>query len=888
MGTASRLCTSCDTPVPDDAAFCPNCGEATPTGVIDDEQIDQQRLSAALKERYRIQQELGRGGMAVVYLAQDVKHDRQVAVKVMLPKLAATLGARRFLREIQIAANLNHPHIVALYDSGEADGFLYYVMPYVEGESLRARLKREPQLPIDTALQVTREAAEALDYAHEVGVVHRDIKPENLLLSRGHALVADFGIAKAVSSAGGSALTSTGISIGTPLYMSPEQATGDQNLDGRADIYSLGCVLYEMLAGQAPFTGPTAESIARQHLTTEPRPVTELRPTVPDGVSAAILRALAKTPADRFRVTSLFVEALASPTVHEGTRPPRRSWFRAALLAAISISLAVLAVILIGKDVQPGQDPYRVVVVSLENRTGDTTLALLGSLAADWITQGLQEIEVIDVVPRGTGVEPGPDLAGGVGSTGVGDPRAAGEATGAGTVVAGAYYRRGDSLEFQTQVIDATGERLLRAVAPVTGPLGASGTLLDSLRRRVTATVAAVLDRRLMVSTPVSPLPSLEAYRLYLEGYRTFYDVPQRMREALGYFYRAVALDSAFTDPRFYIVFAHQNLGEWSAADSNAQLLIPFRSQFSPYQRATLDWMLALLRGDRATALRAARARRVRHDAAVEAYRFNRPYEAIELLEGVGNQSALGFNYFKWITLMEAYHVVGDHRRELAEARRARELGPDRLRMLISEVRALAALGRLDDVERRLDESLLLPSEGMIVAVDVMIIAGGELRAHGHRDASLRVAERAVQWFTAHPPTERTGSGYKFGFAQTLYLAEQWEGARALFEESAPSDAPDVNIQGFLGVLAARRGDRAEALRISGQLEGMADPYDFGRDVYWQACIASQLGELDRAMVLLREAYARGRMFSVLLHTDMDLEPLRDHPEYEAFIKPKE
>jgi len=207
------------------------------------------RLTAALAGRYRIESELGAGGMATVYLAQDLKHRRQVAIKVLKPELASVLGPERFLREIEIAAQLTHPHILPLYDSGEAEGLLYYVMPYVEGESLRDRITREKQLPLDDALQVARETADALSYAHSHGVIHRDIKPENILLESGHAVVADFGIARAISAAGGERLTETGLAVGTPAYMSPEQAAGEKNLDGRSDLYALGCVLYEMLAG---------------------------------------------------------------------------------------------------------------------------------------------------------------------------------------------------------------------------------------------------------------------------------------------------------------------------------------------------------------------------------------------------------------------------------------------------------------------------------------------------------------------------------------------------------------------------------------------------------------------------------------------------------------
>ena len=282
-----------------------------------------ERLRAALADRYTIERELGRGGMATVYLARDLKHERLVAVKVLRPELAAALGAERFLREIKITANLNHPHVLPLLDSGSVEeqpstlppdrptAFLYYVMPYVEGESLRDRLNRDKQLPIADALKIASEVADALGSAHRHNCVHRDIKPENVLLQEGHAVVADFGVARAIEQAEETRLTETGISIGTPAYLSPEQAAGERDLDGRSDIYALGCVLYEMLAGQPPFTGPTIESIVRQHLAAEPQSVTMVRPTVPSEVDAAVSKALAKAPADRFQTAEELVAALS-------------------------------------------------------------------------------------------------------------------------------------------------------------------------------------------------------------------------------------------------------------------------------------------------------------------------------------------------------------------------------------------------------------------------------------------------------------------------------------------------------------------------------------------------------------------------------------------------
>jgi len=305
-----------------------------------------QHLSTALADRYRLERELGQGGMATVYLAEDVKHHRQVAIKVLRPELAAALGHERFLREITTTANLRHPHILPLYDSGEADGFLYYVMPLVEGESLRDRLDREKQLPLADALGIAREVADALSYAHSRGIVHRDIKPENILLESGHAVVADFGIARAVTAAGGEKLTGTGMAVGTPQYMSPEQAAGEQDLDGRSDLYSLGCVLFEMLAGQPPFTGPTVESVVHQHLMAIPPPVTQLRPSVPPEVVAALQRALAKAPADRFNPVAQFAVALAPSAVAAapGLRDPRS---RAAMGIGAAALLAAVAIIVL-------------------------------------------------------------------------------------------------------------------------------------------------------------------------------------------------------------------------------------------------------------------------------------------------------------------------------------------------------------------------------------------------------------------------------------------------------------------------------------------------------------------------------------------------------------
>jgi len=332
------------------------------------------RLAAALADRYRIDRELGAGGMATVYLAHDLRHERDVAIKVLHPDLGAALGGDRFLAEIRTTARLQHPHILPLLDSGEADGLLFYVMPLVTGETLRARLEREQQLPVTDAVQIAREVADALGHAHALGVVHRDIKPENILLQGGHALVADFGIALAVQTAGGQRMTQTGLSLGTPQYMSPEQAMGDRMVDARSDIYALGAVTYEMLAGEAPFTGPSVQAIVARLLTESPRALGAQRKSVPENVEAAVMQALEKLPADRFASAAEFAAALTGvgatramtrATVAAGPLglPPRAT--SAIVVGSIAVTVGALAFALSSRT---PDTPSRVVRYELTSR----------------------------------------------------------------------------------------------------------------------------------------------------------------------------------------------------------------------------------------------------------------------------------------------------------------------------------------------------------------------------------------------------------------------------------------------------------------------------------------------------------------------------------------
>jgi serine/threonine-protein kinase len=311
-----------------------------------------ERLRESLANSYDIERELGRGGMSAVFLAHDRKHDRVVAIKVLHPELAANLGPERFLREIKLAARLSHPHIVPLFDSGDAGGLLYYVMPYVEGESLRERLNREQQLSVEESVRHGCAIASALDYANRQGVVHRDIKPENVMIHEGVAMVTDFGIAKADGPADAATLTQAGMMIGTPAYASPEQASGELDLDGRSDQYSLGCVVYEMLSGERPFKGGNARAVLARRLTETARPLRAIRSTVPESVEHAVARAMATDPTRRFANCAQFAQALASSSINTPSdtlvlpprvaRPARRRWLGAGLVALLASGAALL------------------------------------------------------------------------------------------------------------------------------------------------------------------------------------------------------------------------------------------------------------------------------------------------------------------------------------------------------------------------------------------------------------------------------------------------------------------------------------------------------------------------------------------------------------------
>ena len=494
-------------------------------------------LRDALADRYAVERELGRGGMATVFLAEDRKHNRPVAIKVLHSELAAALGAERFLREIEIAARLQHPHILPLYDSGSAAGFLYYVMPYVEGESLRDRLNREKQLSLEDTLRVATEVASALAYAHSRGVVHRDIKPENIMLSGGTAVVADFGIARAVTAAGdGQHLTQTGTLIGTPAYMSPEQATGSTELDGRSDEYSLACVVYEMLVGEPPFTGPTAQAVIARHSLDMVSPPSIVRTTIPDAVEGAILRALSKVPADRYPTATLFAEALNTPSAATGAyrratlerglkRPPSvvRRLLPVAAVVAVLGGYFVIRSARAGRGVATsGLDPKHIAVLYFDDLSRDNSLGYLADGLTEALIDALRQVPTLTVASK----------------NGVGLYRSSAvrldsvaRALSVGTIVAGSVEEVGGRYRVSVNLIDGASGADLGKRASFEQPVGAVLAIRDSLTRRAVEFLRVRLGEELRLREERAGTQSVAAWSLVQQGERTRKDAESRLQK---------------------------------------------------------------------------------------------------------------------------------------------------------------------------------------------------------------------------------------------------------------------------------------------------------------------------------------------------------------------
>lgn len=859
-----------------------------------------ERLKAALEDRYTVKREIGRGGMATVFLAEDLKHNRKVAIKVLLPDLAASLGGERFLREIEISAGLNHPHILVLYDSGEADGLLYFVMPYVEGESLRDRLERDQYLTVEEALEVARQVADALEHAHAHGVVHRDIKPANIMLAEGGALVMDFGVAKAVAAVGETKLTRAGLIAGTPDYMSPEQASG-QEIDARSDLYSLGCVLYEMLGGEPPLTGPTAQAILARRMAEVPTPLGLLRDTVPRGVDYVTQRLLAKLPIDRYasaaELSGALEDALQGRIEVPAPVSPKHRMHRA-LIAGLGAGLVLVlvwgATVLFPRG-PPDLDPQRVAVLPLENRTGDSDL--------DHVGQDLAE-RIGDVIRReGVGsLVPAVDLAAAVGST----PTEMGASTGAGRVVSGGYSRDADSLRFRvvvTSSVDAVELGTATSVAPVTRPSRATSDIEEQV-----AVIFLMLSDEKNPSAWV-PLPALESYRTTREAIQLFDE------GGMGVFNTAVA--AARQDPGFLLprLYAYARARDSTTADSVWRSISPRRQALPP------DWLtwlesLEVMRGlgprdSYASDIYRATGRQTEalpsngtywwH--AVSCMDLNRPGEAIAAHETAVRLATEDPTSLRWTSCAscarasvvgstDAYHALGKHEEELNSVRVLLELDPEDLAYRYLELRAFIGLERLREAEAGLDALASLSHSWVGSPGRAISLLGMSLRQHGHIEAAERVMQRAIRWH-AELPGEQAGTyRSRVDHAFSLYQAGRWPEARAVLDALDDETPATVQYAGLMARIAARLGDRAAVAQHEETLQQLDASTALlrGQPKLELARISALMNDRAGALTLLRQAVAEGAgrdVFVLPSQIALDFANLVDYEPYREFMRPK-
>ncbi len=854
------------------------------------------RLQSTLARRYTIERELGSGGMGSVYLALDRKHRRRVALKVLPPDLAMALGTDRFLREIEIVARLSHPNVVPLHDSGQAAGLLYYVMPFVDGESLRDRLRREDRLPVGDAITIAREVGDAVGYAHGMGVVHRDIKPGNILLSSGHARLSDFGIARAARAAGGEKLTESGLRVGTTAYMSPEQASGAPDVDGRSDIYSLGCVLYEMLAG-----AQAAEPILAGRFSGSLPGIRTLRPETPEAIEQALHRALAPSRADRFATAAEFVQALAAPTHSGGSelvtvKVPnvrRRRWVAVGAALAAGLALAIGSMI----ARRPALDRNRILVSVFANQSGDTTLAMLGQVATDYVARALAATGLVEVLDQrleegGTAAPSRGDLA---------LTRALARRRHARLVVWGGYFRDRDSIRFQAQITDTETGELLRSIAPVAADVGAATHGAELLRQGVMAALAPLVDPRFASFAVAASRPaSYEAYREFLAGEELGLTSPcagpDCPDDALLHYRRAVALDSSFTLPAAQAAVLHWYRSECRQTDSIARdLLTPLRAP-PPVDRALLEWARDNCAGRRAAAFEALRREMTAAPQseflivlfARMAWLSGRPREALAALDRL-DQNAPKPHRFVWQVRDGAYHMLSDYRRELQHVRRARALFPQDLEMMTWEAQALAGLGRVEEAVALTVEMERVPRgirQNHFTRVLALVVVGNELMVHGYREEARALFERAVIRCNEHPDERAFGASP--GIA--LYGAGRWAEAERHFQD-ADAAGPEVHNRGFLAAVAAQLGDSMTSARMEGWLstEG-AKAEAPGWATFYRARAAAIEGRRERAVELLRLALDEGFGYEWGngMHSDPDLLPLRGYAPYEELTGPRE
>ena len=829
--------------------------------------------------------------MGTVYLALDLKHGRRVAIKILPPDLAQAVGPERFLREIATSARLNHPHILSVHDSGQAAGLLYYVMPFVDGESLRARLERVGggTLPLEQALRIAAELADALAYSHSEGVIHRDVKPDNVMLAGDHAFLADFGVARASDSPGD--LTETGLTVGTRLYSSPEQAAGSRDVDARSDLYSLGCVLFEILAGPAHDGETTAEVLERRLVRPLP-PLARTRPDVPGWVDRLIAKATAQDPDDRFATAEEFRRALLEPVGTRESGKPRR-WRRVHWIAAGLSALAIgAAAVALYSARTPELDRQRVVVAGFENKTGDSTLVPIGDIASDYVARGLAATHLIhDVFDARTlaleaGERPRPGATAG---------RDLAKRVGAGTVLWGSYYLEGDSLHFEAQLTDAASGRVILALEPVAGAVADKTRLVELLRQRVMAGFAVVISPDFDNWRAGAIPPTYEAYQEILAGNEASWQ--SDFAGAASHYRRAGHLDSNFTSAQTLLALELWLQGDCAGVDSVAGRLAPRLASLPALDRLQLEYATAACRHDANAALAAAKAALdvaplsagITVLGALQAMDLGRPREAIEVLhrydpERAGLKGQPLVLYLDWMA--RAYHQLGMHAEELSAARAGLRAVPGEPHLLVAEAAALAGLGRTGEAERLAISWVSDHAPGDAWKSEKAGCTALELYAHGDSAASRRVFDREVAWYGPTGAAAAVGDDllpcHWDSFSPHYYVGD-WDAARTGYEQLLAKDSSSFKAHAALGAIAAHRGDREAAQRADEWLAGRKN----ADATVARARLAVLLGDRDRAVSLLRRAQDQGLDSIAIVHLDHDFASLRDYPPFRALTQPK-
>jgi serine/threonine protein kinase/tetratricopeptide (TPR) repeat protein len=843
-----------------------------------------EQLQQVLGDTYRLERELP-GGMSRVFVAEEIALARKVVIKVMPPETAAAVNVARFRREIQLAASLQHPHIVPLLSAGSRGDILYYVMPLIEGESLRARLSKSGELPVSDVTWILRDSALALAYAHSHGVVHRDIKPDNILLTGKFAVVVDFGVAKAVSEAASdSNITSAGVALGTPTYMAPEQASADPNTDHRADIYALGVVGYELLTGAPPFTGTSPQMILAAQVTRAPEHVTKQRASVPPALANIIMRCLEKKPADRWQSADELAQHLASiasgsttptttapyPSVSPATAGGQRSR-RPAVIGAFILGLAAFAGVawFAGKGGATSNDG-RVSVTDFENQTRDPAFDPVGKLASDMFRQGISQTGVAEVA----------------GSEG-------GESGGVrpGLLLRGRYYREGDSIRVQAEILDARTSQVVRALSPATSAAANPAVALEKLRPRILGALASLNDPLIREwARKTTEPPVYEAYRAYRAGIEA--EIPRAggtagisADAARQQFERAIQLDSLFVLPFLTLTIYNDSV------NPALTRLYEKRDRLTPLDRLLVEHAMADARYEYDESHKYARQvvelapdplflLRLGEVAIFAAH----PREALDALKRGNPDGTLRLG---WGDRTDAHHLIGDFEGELAAVESQRKLGLD---VEFEAAQVLPALGRVKEMNALINERMRRPTREEDTPAALMLFAAREYRAHGFVKESDELANRAVAWYESRPESERT-EVRRFNMLAALFHAGRWAEARANLESSARRYKYDLEDEpitlGFLGRIAAQMGDTAAAIRHSERLRNIPPLPRYRGNSYFRALIAAGLGDKEAVIPLLQQSFAEGWAFEPHFHREREFQAMWDYPPLTELLEPK-